>query len=81
MGKIKYKATCIVHWSTGPVYACDYHARVLMVISNMLGGHIVRTKLDKEAECPNCVNEAGTEAEEARLEFEKQTTTKESENK
>ena len=56
--KTKYPATCIVHWPSGPVEACEDHARALMALSTMLGGHIVRTELKGEAECANCKNEA-----------------------
>jgi hypothetical protein len=65
--KNKYPATCIVHWPSGPVYACDYHARALIAMGEFLGGHTVATKLDKPAECPNCVNESGTDEEKERL--------------
>ena len=54
----KYPATCIVHWPSGPVNACDEHAGALRALSGMLGGHIVMTKLESPAECSNCRNEA-----------------------
>lgn len=56
--KIKYPATCVVHWATGPVECCDEHARQLIGLGNMLGSHVVATKLSGKAECSNCVNEA-----------------------
>lgn len=54
----KYPATCIVHWSSGPVLCCDKHARCLIGLGKMLGAHVVATKLEGVAECKNCVNEA-----------------------
>ena len=54
---IKYPATCTVHWATGPVVCCEKHARALINLGNMIGFHIVATKLEEEAECKNCVNQ------------------------
>ena len=58
MKKIKYPATCVIHWASGPVFCCDKHAKGLILVGEHLGTHVVATKLDKEAECSNCVNEA-----------------------
>lgn len=55
--KMKYPATCIVHWPSGPVKMCDEHAKRLIALGRMLGNHTVATKLENEAECSNCVNE------------------------
>ena len=57
--KKKYPATCVVHWPSGAVNACNMHAQALINLSRMLGNHIVATKLEKPAECVNCKNEAG----------------------
>ena len=57
MTKIKYPATCVVHWPSGPVMACDEHARQIIGMGKFLGSHIVATKLTDPAECSNCVNE------------------------
>lgn len=56
---MKYPATKIVHWPTGPVLACDDHADKLVKLSNLLGGHIgVEDAPAVELECSNCCNEA-----------------------
>ena len=57
--KKNYPATCVVHWSTGPVATCDKHARGLMALGNMLGTHVAVTKLTQTTECSNCKSEAG----------------------
>ncbi len=54
---IVYPATVIVHWPSGPVACCEKHAKSLITISNMLGGHVGVTVLTEPAECKNCVNE------------------------
>ncbi len=63
MTKEILKATCIVHWPTGPVKVCEKHANSLITLGNFLGSHIVATKLvqedeDEPALCKNCLNEA-----------------------
>ena len=55
--KVKYPATCVVHWPSGPVNACDQHARGIIALGNMLGSHMIATKIEGEAECSNCVSE------------------------
>lgn len=55
--KIKYPATCVVHWPTGPVNCCEKHAKSLVIAGNYLGGHVVVTKLTEKAECSDCVSE------------------------
>lgn len=55
---IKYPATMIVHWPTGPTPCCDDHGQQLISLGNYLGSHIVATQLTEPAECENCVNEA-----------------------
>lgn len=58
MTAIKYTATCHAHWSSGPVPACDEHARGLVALGRFMGLHVPLTKLEEPAECINCVNEA-----------------------
>ncbi len=57
MKEIKYAATCVIHWATGPVNCCDKHANGLKNLGAMLGTHVACTKLETEEECINCVNE------------------------
>jgi hypothetical protein len=53
-----YPATCMVHWPTGPVPACDKHARSLVAIGRFLGSHIATTQLHEPTDCQNCINES-----------------------
>ena len=55
---MKYPASHIVHWPTGPVYACEKHAGGLVMLAQHLGHYIVVSKLEEEQECDNCKNEA-----------------------
>ena len=55
--KIKYPADRTVHWATGPVECCEKHANGIVALGNMLGIHVRVTKLERESECSNCVNE------------------------
>ena len=55
--KIKYPATCTVHTPSGAVNACDEHTRQMFALASAMGWHMNRTKLEKPAECSNCVNE------------------------
>lgn len=56
--KIKYPATCVSHWSTGPTNTCEEHARQLVGLGKFMGLHVAVTQLEGEAECANCKNEA-----------------------
>nr|MCK4930026.1 hypothetical protein [Nanoarchaeota archaeon] len=56
--KIKFPATCVVHWATGPVNVCEGHANGLVNLGGFLGAHVPVTKLEEEAECINCINES-----------------------
>ena len=56
--KIKYPATCVSHWATGPTNTCDEHSMQLIGLGQIMGCHVPVTKLDGEAECTNCKNEA-----------------------
>ena len=55
--KIKYPASCVVQWTTGPVNCCEKHGQALAGLGRMLGSNIVITRLLEESECKNCVNE------------------------
>ncbi len=56
--EIKYPATVIVHWATGPVPCCQNHANQLIGLGKFMGGHTVVTEgTDPDAECENCINE------------------------
>jgi len=56
--ELQFKATKLVHWPTGPTYACDYHAQALQRIAALMGLHIaVKDHLDAERQCTNCFNE------------------------
>lgn len=54
----KHLATCVVHWPTGPVNCCDYHAKGLLALANILGLSLTVTKLTDKSTCSNCINEA-----------------------
>lgn len=53
-----FPATHVVHWPSGPVVACDKHAKLMKALGEHLGGHIALTLITEPAECINCVNEA-----------------------
>ena len=53
---MQYLATKIVHWPTGPVHACEEHAKRLIGLSNFRGSHVGVTESDGTHECSNCVN-------------------------
>lgn len=54
----KYPATHIVHWPTGPVYACAEHAKQLVGLGGFCGAHVICTLAEPGHECTNCVNES-----------------------
>jgi hypothetical protein len=56
--QIKFPATRIVHWPTGPVAACDEHSLQLLGLSRFLGAHVGVSNAPDGAECGNCKNEA-----------------------
>ncbi len=60
--KMKFPATVVVHWATGPVNCCEKHARGLVGLGNMLGTHVPVTKMQGEAECSNCINESNSQS-------------------
>lgn len=53
----EYPATHIVHWPSGPVYACEKHAQGIINIGKILGFHIVASAANPGHECMNCINE------------------------
>lgn len=55
--EIKFPATVMVHWPSGPVPACHEHAAQLHALGKFMGGHVVSTTLTEPAECANCINE------------------------
>lgn len=54
----KYPAMRTVHWPSGPVHACDEHARQLVGLASFLGSHVGVTAAPDNSECANCANEA-----------------------
>ena len=56
--EIEYPATCMAHWSSGPVPACDEHAQQLVGLGQFMGLHVALTTLSEPAECENCKNES-----------------------
>jgi len=56
--KAQFPANVTVHWPSGPVHACDEHARQLKSLGGFLGGHVACTVAPAGSECANCVNEA-----------------------
>ena len=55
--KTKYPATRTVHCPSGPVNACDEHAKVITGLMRFLGTHVAHTAAPDNAECANCKNE------------------------
>jgi hypothetical protein len=51
------QATKIVHWPSGPVNSCDYHAESLRSLGNFMGTHIHVENAPAGLECKNCRNE------------------------
>lgn len=55
--EIKYPATVNVHWVTGAVPCCEYHAKALIGMGKFMGSVVPASELLEPAECANCVNE------------------------
>lgn len=53
-----FPATHIVHWPSGPVTACEHHARTLIGLGRFMGSHVIATEAPEGSECSNCKNEA-----------------------
>lgn len=54
----EFAATHTVHWQSGPVDACETHARQLVGLARLLGSHVGVTAARIGAVCVNCQNEA-----------------------
>ncbi len=65
----KYPATQTVHWPSGPVDACDEHARQLLDGAKFLGSHVVASKAAPGSQCGNCINVAGLDMSPDREKF------------
>ena len=51
-------ATKLVHWPSGPTYACDHHAKALQRIGSAMKIHIaVEEHASGNRKCTNCYNE------------------------
>ncbi len=51
-------ATKLVHWPSGPTYACDHHAKALQKIGSAMRIHIAVEEYTRDnRECTNCYNE------------------------
>jgi hypothetical protein len=55
---MKYPASFIVHWPSGPVCVCEKHMRALLGLAGVLGIHVGVDILFPDSECSNCRNEA-----------------------
>lgn len=51
------KAVVIVHWPSGPTYACRAHAIRLLDLGAAMGLHVGLKPYEGERECDNCKNE------------------------
>lgn len=54
----EYPATRIVHCPSGPVAACEEHAKSITVLMNYMGVHVAHTIAQDDDQCANCINEA-----------------------
>lgn len=52
---IKYPCVGIAHWPSGPIALCRSHLLWLLHIGEVMGTHVVVTKLTHEQDCINCV--------------------------
>ncbi len=56
--KLQFPATKLVHWPSGPTYACDHHAEALQKIGSAIRIHIaVEDYILDDKQCANCSNE------------------------
>jgi hypothetical protein len=59
LSELQVKATKLVHWPTGPTYACDHHAKALQKIGSAMKLHIaVENYILDDKPCTNCLNES-----------------------
>ena len=55
---LQFQAVKLVHWPTGPTYACDHHAQALQKIASSMKLHIsIEDYPGDDKQCTNCVNE------------------------
>ena len=60
-----FRATKLVHWPSGPTYACDYHAEALLKIASAMKLHIaVENYILDDKICTNCLNESSIAKED-----------------
>jgi hypothetical protein len=58
LSELQVKATKLVHWPSGPTYACDHHAEALQKIGSAMRIHIVvEDYILDDKQCANCSNE------------------------
>jgi hypothetical protein len=56
--ELQFRATKLVHWPTGPTYACGYHAEALQKLASAMKLHIaVENYILDDKPCTNCLNE------------------------
>jgi len=54
---MEVKATCRVHWPTGPVDVCLEHARQLVALGKALGTYVYSEEIAGIDNCKNCEKE------------------------
>jgi len=59
--EIKYPATHVAHWATGPVNCCEKHCQHIVGLGNFMGAHVAVTRAEPGATCTNCENESSDE--------------------
>jgi hypothetical protein len=63
--EVEFRATKLVHWPSGPTYACDYHAEALQKIASAMKLHIaVENYILDDKICTNCLNESSIAKED-----------------
>ena len=56
---IKYPATSVCYWPSGPVFCCDRHAKMLDAMARQMCCYApIATLALETAECSNCASEA-----------------------
>lgn len=56
--EVRFPATHVAHWATGPVNCCEEHCRQIVGLGGFMGAHVAVTKAAPGAECSNCLNES-----------------------
>lgn len=54
----EFPASKAVHWPSGVVFACDYHATGIVKLGEVLGSHIPVSYAPPGSQCSNCINES-----------------------